>query len=336
MDIPIKSRFSIYGPVVALSNGCGELDECIQLFLGPFALKRNLPGGRETCGEIRRFEMGEVTRSLSAAGESERRCDSLVSIYSSGERHWILDDRWGVCEIDLLKHRWRSWVLPHATLDPVELAEAAVLQPMAQLLRLRGVEPVPAISIERGGWAALVIAPYAITAEISRAIRAGYRVIGQRWTVLLRKSDRIVLKHFPGMMESRIAGGKSIGRRAEWVDVTANNPWAAAETAWCDAVVAIAAGRRSRSSGRIVAKHEAQALLRHAWPISALSADRAPLRHSASILAGRCICMAAQLSRHDEQFVDLLEMLRKRSDSKPQVSIYSALRQGRMARGQVA
>ena len=75
--------------------------------------------------------------------------------YSLAEKHWIVDDRWGVCEIDLLKHRWRSWVLPNPSLDPVHLAEAAVLWPMAQLLRSRGVEIVPAISVERAGWGAL-------------------------------------------------------------------------------------------------------------------------------------------------------------------------------------
>jgi hypothetical protein len=330
---PIKSRFSVYGAAVAISNGCGQLNDALRLFLRSFEVTRNSREGLETIGEIRPFELGEVTRSLLSAGETQRRCDALVSIYSRGERHWVLDDRWGVCEIDLLRHRWRSWVLPHASLDAVQLVESAVMQPLAQLLRPRGVELVPAVSLERGGWAALVIAPYPITAEVSGAIRAGYRVVGQRWTALLRKSDRIVLRHVPGVMEvPRGAGGKWIGKSIEWTDVTTGNPWATAETAWCDAVVTIGAGRRSRSCGRIVPAHEARGLLRRARSISALPVDWGCLQHCAAALAERCMCMQVELSRHEEEFLQLLEILRKRAAQKVEVSVFGTTQARRQAR----
>ena len=324
MPLPIKSRFSIYGAAVAISSGCARINDALGLFLRPFELKRNGGEGLETIGEIRQFELGEVTRSLLSAGETERRSDPLVAIYSCGERHWVLDDRWGVCEIDLLRHRWRSWVLPHTSLDAVQLVESAVMQPMAQLLRPRGVELMPAVSLERGGWAALVVAPYPITSEISRAIRAGYRVIGQRWTALLRKSDRIVLRHVPGVMELPRGSGKWIGKSIEWKDVTGDNPRAAAETAWCDAVVTVGAGRRSRSCGRIVPAHEARGLLRRARTISPLPLDWACLQQCAPALAQRCMCMHVELSRHEEEFLQLLEILRKRTAQRVEVSVFGA------------
>jgi hypothetical protein len=42
-----------------------------------------------------------------------------------------------MAEMNLLKGTWRSWILPSATLDPLALRRAAVVWPMAQLLRAR-------------------------------------------------------------------------------------------------------------------------------------------------------------------------------------------------------
>jgi len=325
LDGPIKSHFSIHGPAVTLINSCRNLDEQISFFLDPFSLKRHSSEALEIHGQIRPFDLAEVTRSFSAAADSRRCCDELVEIYSLAERHWIVDERWGVCEIDLLKHRWRSWLLPHPLLDPVALVEAAVLQPMAQLLRLRGVELVPAISIERAGWGALIIAPYPISAEIARIVRAGYRVIGQRWTALVRQNGRIALRRVPGVLESPVLPGKSLSRAAAWIDLTRDNPWASADLAWCDAVLAIAPGRRSNSQGRVVPTGESQAFLRHVWPLRQLPLDR-PRQHPAATLAGQCICLSLQLSRHEDEFLQMIEFARKRSTSRVQVSISRALR----------
>jgi hypothetical protein len=325
LDGPIKSHFSIHGPAVTLINSCRQLDEQIAFFLDPFALKRHSPQALEIHGQIRPFDLTEVTRSFSAAADSRRHCDELVEIYSLADRHWIVDERWGVCEIDLLKHRWRSWLLPRSLLDPVQLAEAAVLHPMAQLLRLRGVELVPAISIERAGWGALVIAPYPISAEIARLVRAGYRVIGQRWTALVRQNGRITLRRVPGILESPPSPGKSLPRGAAWIDLTSDNPWASADLAWCDAVLSVAPGRRSTSQGRVVPVAESQAYLRHAWPLPQLPLDR-PRQHPAATLAAQCICLSLQLSRHEDEFLQLIEFARKRSASRVQVSISRALR----------
>ena len=321
---PIKYSFSIYGAALQLANSCPAIDEQISFFLNPFLLKRSAAQSNEFHGQIRPFDMAEVTHSLSRASATERYSDDLVEIYSLAEKQWTVDDRWGICEIDLLKHRWRSWVLPNPSLDPIQLTEAAVLWPMAQLLRSRGVEIVPAISIERAGWGALLIAPYPIPGEISRIIRAGYRVIGQRWTALVQQNGRIVLRHIPGLVQS--SSGRSIGRRPIWTDLTSDNPWASAELAWCDAVLTIAPGRRSKTIGRVIHSAESQTFLRRAWPIPDLPINRPRLLHPAALLSRDCLCLNLQLSRHEDKFLDLIEFARRRAGSRVQVSINNALR----------
>jgi hypothetical protein len=325
LNVPIKYGFSIYDSAVSVANSCAALDEQIHFFLNHFA-SRSQPDIIPTRGEIRPFDLAEVTRSLAPAAASERQSDDLVDIYSLAERNWVLDDRWGMCEINLLKHRWQSWLLPRPTLDPVRLAEAAVIWPMAQLLRLRGIELIPAISVERAGWGALILSPYAVTGEISRLVRAGYRVIGQRWTALVRQHGRIVLRHVPGVVESLDLRNKSIGRETVWTDLTARNPWSGSELAACDAVIVIASGRRCTSHGRVAAAHESQALLRRSWPMGALPLNRSRVQQTVAALSTQCLCLSLQLSKHTDEFLQLIEFARHRSASKVQVMIRGALR----------
>ncbi|MGD0542110.1 MAG: hypothetical protein ABSB33_11375 [Tepidisphaeraceae bacterium] len=325
MNVPIKHGFSIHGSPVSVANSLASLDATIQFFLSPFT-SISQPQMTPTRGEIRPFDLAEVTHSLAPAAASVRQSDDLVDIYSLGERSWILDDRWGMCEIDLLKRRWQSWVLPHPTLDPVRLAEATVLWPLAQLLRLRGIELTSAISVERGGWGALIVSPYPITAEISRLLRAGYRIIGQRWTILLRQHGRLVLRRVPGVVESLEVGSKRIGRETAWIDLTAERPWQTAELASCDAVIVIASGRRCTSHGRVIGTSESRSLLRHSWPMTDLPLNRSRFQQTAATLASQCLCLSLQLSRHADEFLQLIEFARQRTASRVQVAISGALR----------
>jgi hypothetical protein len=323
---PIINRFAIYGVNVCISNSLNAMEPRIASFLKPFAVKRLIPNIAPATGEIRMFDLPEVNRSISSAASAHRGGDGLTEIYSLGEKHWIIDDRWGMCEINFLKHRWRSWVLPWPSLDPVRLVESAVLWPMAQLLRLRGIEWAPAISVERAGWGALILAPYSIPREISRLVRAGYRVIGQRWTAIVPQHGRMVLRHVPGVVEQPEAPGKRIGRETVWTDLTANNPWATANLASCDAVLTIAPGRRSTSCGRVMSAAEAQALLQRNWPIQELPLNRLRVQPAAAALVAQCLCVSLQLSSHEEEFIQLVEFARLRTKSRVQVTIRNALR----------
>jgi hypothetical protein len=325
LAVPINYRFFIHGPAATIANSCPDLDERIQFFLRPFASTAQ-PKTAATRGEIRPFDLAEVVRSLASAAVSSRQSDDLVDIYSLAERSWLLDDRWGMCEINLLKRRWQSWILPRPSLDPVRLTEAAVLWPMAQLLRLRGIELIPAISVERRGWGALILSPYAITGEISRLVRAGYRVIGQRWTALVPQHGRIVLRHVPGVVESLDTQNKLIGRETTWTDLLVQYPWSTAQLSSCDAVFVITSGRRGTSHGRVVAASESPSLLRRHWPLADLPLNRSRLQPTIVALANQCLCLSLQLSGHADEFLQLVEFARHRTASKIQVSIRGALR----------
>jgi hypothetical protein len=326
LPLPIKYSFSVYGAPLQVANSCPTLNEQLGFFLHPFLLKSQSEQGGDCNGQIVPFDLGELTHSLSRAADSERYSNNLFEIYSNAEKHWILDDRWGACEIDLLKHRWRSWVLPSPSLDAIQVVEAAALWPMAHLLRSRGIEIVPAISIERAGWGALIVAPYPIPAELSRIIRAGYRVIGQRWTALISQDGRIVLRSVPGLVEASVSRGPFVGRRPIWSNLFADNPWASAGLAWCDAVLTIMPGRRSKTVGRVLGSGESQTVLRRAWPIADLPINRPRLLHPAATLARECFCLSIQLSRREDEFLDLIEFARGRSNKRVQVSISNALR----------
>ena len=47
---------------------------------------------------------------------------------------------------------------------------------------------LPAVSIVRDGWAVMIVCPFTLEAELIAMIRAGYKVIGQRWTASARKT----------------------------------------------------------------------------------------------------------------------------------------------------
>jgi len=78
--------------------------------------------------------------------------------------------------------------------------------------------------------------------------------------------------------------------------------------------------------GGLVSAGESQTALRRAWPIPDLPVNRPRLQHPAALLARDCLCLNLQLSRHEDEFLDLVEFARRRGAVKAQVSINNALR----------
>jgi hypothetical protein len=234
-------------------------------------------------------------------------------VYEEGERYWLVDERWGLAEVNLLKGQWRSWVLPGPALklDPLRCAERAVLWPLAQLTRARGVHLLPAVAAVRDGWAVLILCPFSLEPELRAMIRDGYRIVGQRWTAVREEEGRLALLHMPGRVERPGAAHlRSAADDDTWLDLTAGRGWARQEHAFCDAVLIAEPGRRGCAEARELSPAEAAAHLRRAWPLPDVHAGRRA-SHLPALLSRQCRCASAQLSRDPKENLELLAAMRE-------------------------
>jgi hypothetical protein len=253
-------------------------------------------------------------------------------VYEDGERFWLVDDRWGIAEINLLRAAWRSWVLPAPRLDPHACVELAVLWPMAQLLRGRGVHLVPAASVARDGWGALILSPFSVEPELTALVRAGWNLVGQRWTAIRderaepEEGDGLTLMHLPGWVErdleprarfprlpfTRRRGGAADREEgpalSTFADLGAAYPDAREHQATCGAVLVVEPRRQAGALLRESRGGEALALLRRHWPIADLYPNRRQ-PHLPARLARNCRCATVQLSREPRGLAALVRSL---------------------------
>jgi hypothetical protein len=302
----------MHGLAVQLDVVCPALNPEIDRLFKPFSALAPPANSVWTAGIIKPFNLPEVSRQISPAAVPHAGHSAFGQLYSLDERHWLVDERWGMCQINVLKRSWRSWILPRTSLDPVRLAEAAVLWPLSQLLRTRGLHLIPAISIERNGWGALLLSSYDMQPELIRLLRAGYRIVGQRWTAIRSDNGKLTLLNMPGL--TPIPTGRPEAapnrRRPLWIDLTASNPWATADRAECCAAFMVEPGRRDAIHGREL--NDSTAAIRSAWPMIELSRHRRPSCDPAVQLARRCRCFLIQLSRNQNDFVQLMETVRRK------------------------
>jgi hypothetical protein len=243
----------------------------------------------------------------------------LTELYEEGERFWVVDERWGMAEINFLKGQWRSWLLPRPQFDPVRCAEAAVLWPLAQLLRPRGLYLLPAAAVVRDGWAALLLCPFGVEPELTALVRSGYKVVSQRWTAIREEDGRLALLHMPAPIQrsprpqprAAADGPGAPSGAATWVDLTEEYPGCGQNHAFCDAVLVADPARRAHANLKPLDGAAAATLLRQAWPVVELHPSR---RHSALPLRLAQLCQGAelQLSRNPAELLPLLEAFRQR------------------------
>jgi hypothetical protein len=315
---------SLHGPPVIVDCAVPALASAIDRLFAPFhasLLGRGVP----ITGAIRRYD-DDVSGHLSA---NARRvpCPSaageLLELFEDGERFWVVDERWGLAEIDLAAQSWRSWILPEPRLDVTRCAEAAVVWPLAQLLRGAGVHLVPAASVVREGWSALLLCPFSPEPELASLLEAGWRVIGQRWTAVREEEGRLALLHLPGWVERSVGprlrivvAGEQTGSAPDGcVDLTAGRHGAVQRHAFCDAVLVTEPARVSQAHVRDLAATEAASALRRAWPIVEVGhAD-----HTGSLIDGllrACRIAEVQLSRNPRDLLAILSDLRA-ADAAP-------------------
>jgi hypothetical protein len=315
---PARMKFAVHGPAVEVECAVPGLGAQVRRLLGPFSVAGWPSGFVPVHGVVRPYEHADVMRHLSPAARPMARSQDMAELYEDGERFWVVDDRWGMAEINFLKGQWRSWLLPWPQFDPVRCAEMAVLWPLAQLLRPRGLCVLPAVSVVRDGRAALILCPFGMEPELTALVRAGYRIIGQRWTALREEDGRVAVLHMPGCVERslvprrRAADGTDGAAKspsaapAGWVDLNEQLavPWQ--NHAFCDAVLVAEPGRRPHAGLRELDSGSAADLLRRAWPIVELHPSR---RHGPlpARLAHLCRCGELRLSRDPGELLSLLD-----------------------------
>ncbi len=195
-----QHKYSLHGAAVEIACEVPSLNIAIDRALGEFTTPEWPEGFTPTLGCIRPYDQTVVLRHLSPSAASIG-SESGMEVYCEGERFWLIDDRWGLTEINLLKGTWQSWILPEPMLDAPDMVERAVLWPLAQLLRSKGLYLLPAASVTRSNWGMLILSPFGLQPELDAMMRASYRVVGQRWTCLREEDGQIAMLHMPAPLQ---------------------------------------------------------------------------------------------------------------------------------------
>jgi hypothetical protein len=308
-------RYALHGHAVELVCQIPSLRPEIQRVLGPFAVPGWPDGFSPTFGAVMPFDADAVQRAVSPAATHFAPPDELIELYRDQDRFWVIDDRWGMAELNLSKRQWRSWVLPRPGVDPQHCVELGVLWPLAQLLRGRGLHLVPAVSVarptSRGLWGCLIFCPFGIEPELSLLLNDGYKLIGQRWTALREEDGRIAMLSVPGWVQRESAPHqRALGQPPPWqrVDLNLEHPLSAQNHAFCDAVLVATPGRRTDAALRAVTGAAAIGLLRRSWPMIDLQPERASLQLPPK-LARTAWSGELELSRRPRQLLRLLDEL---------------------------
>lgn len=288
---PVVRRFTIQGIAFELTLEVAGLGESVEHLLGEFAVDHVPIGASPLRGHIRLFDEREVLKRLSTStrrlrsarpGFSRLPFDS-IEIFQEDERYWIVDEHWGMAEIDLLKGHWTSWIMPAAAHQPRRCVEAAIQWPLAQLVQRRGIHLLPVVSVARGNIGAICIAPFNLGPELNYCIRAGFKLVGQRWTILRETAGKpatsprlaepsFELRQMPGWTDlpQAVSWPRGGMRRSQEhvVDLAALNCGANRARADCNVILVIQSARRPNRRVEPVTRHaDASQLLRTAWPL---------------------------------------------------------------------
>ena len=305
-------KYAVHGLALELINEVPLIEEQAGQWLWLFDADVLPDGIACTSGVIRTYDSAEVMRHLSASAVPVATPGQLLELYQEGERFWMVDDRWGLCEINMIRGTWRSWILPHPTLDPVRVAEMAVLWPLAQLLRSKGLYLLPAAAAARGGFGLLILCPFNLEGELRALIHAGYNIIGQRWVAVREDGGRIEMLQMPGQIERESSPrlrDANLGPASRWVDLASEHCGISQPHAFCDAVLLVEPSRRLNAHVTEIAAQRATDAIRRAWPITELH----PFRKQGQLpmkLSQMCRCWQAQLSRRPQDLLVLLDSIR--------------------------
>lgn len=325
-------RFALHGLICDLRCEVPLLNRAIDFMVGEFAVDDWPDGFTPTTGLIRPYDADTVMRHLSPGAKPIGDADNLHGLYEEGPRFWLVDDRWGLVELNLVKNHFHAWVLPDTVQDMHRVVQDAIIWPLAQLLRGRGIHLVPAASVTRNGWGMLIVSQCNIEAELRALVHAGFRVIGQQWTALREEDGKVAMLHLPGMLEHlpppQLKSTGRIEQHAQWIDLNLELPGSTQHHAFCDTVMIVEQGRRAVASVRPVNRSSTITMLRDHWPIVELHPQHRPSM-IAGRLASQCRVFGATLSRRPDDLLKQLDTMRygrTLQDAKVQVQVNPQLR----------
>jgi hypothetical protein len=309
---PACRRFAIHGLALELRCDLPGIMVEVEAMLGLFEVGSWPEGFTPIVGTVELFDADTVARNVSSAAVRFPSSHHSVELYKDCERFWLIDERWGMAELNLLRGTWRSWVFEHPTADATVCAEDAVIWPLAQLLRDKGLHLLPAISVARGGWGAMIFSSFGIEPELSALARNGYQIIGQRWTAVREEDGQVAMLHIPGWVERQSAPRlRYLGAEAQVgrLDLTREFAGAFQHHAFCNVALITEPGRRPLAHLRDLSHSAAINVLKRSWPL----VDLHPQRRAGQLppkLALHCRCAELQLSRDPQDLLRLLEGIR--------------------------
>lgn len=288
---------SMFGLPVELACEVDWLADEIASLLDPIQIdslpetsgdRLSAPSRLHITGSVRAYDQADVLKHVSATAtrmpNARPGMNPMMELYQDEERFWLVDDQWGMLEINLLKKSWRSWILPYPALDLQRCAEWAALWPLAQLLSGPELALLPAISIVREGWGAVIFSPFKMEAELEALCGDGFKVIGPRWSCLREMAGEVRMPPFPHDGDTR-------------------------ESTRCDAVVMVEPSRRAVSRFDELPRTLSLEALRRHWPIIPLHRSR---RQISVKLASQARCCEVQLSRQPGDLLKLVNALHAR------------------------
>ena len=309
-------RFNVHGLIVELRCALPALRQVLADLLEPLLIAE-VPGGFDVIeGEVDPYDADVVARHISPQAQRLAAFGDYAELWRDGERCWLLDDGWGLCEINLLRRSFRSWVLPQTHLPPIRAVEQSILWPMAQVMMSRGVALLPAASVAHRGRGVLVMSPFSLEPELTAILDAGHGLIGQRWTAIREEDGRPLLLSMPGRIEraptpqlrARAAPSLAIGpSQSEWLDLAAIAP-SRCNYSWCDVIFVVEPGRRAVPRLTPLTGASATAAIRRAWPMPDVSPQNRQVQ-LATRLGQQCRVFQIELSRDPRAVLRLLDDL---------------------------
>jgi hypothetical protein len=299
-------RLNVHGQAVDVRCSLPGLRQVL-LDLLRGLIVHDLPDGFQPIdARIDPYDDNTVARMVSSKARRIGTGDGLAELWGDGERFWMLDERWGICEINLLRRSWRACLLTRALNEPIRTIDHVLFWPLSQLLIRHDLLIVPGASVTHRGRGVLLLAPFDLEPELHVFARSGQSVVSQRWSAARFDEARPLLLQLPGRVERAAAPRRGLAHGAmgcSWYDLASlfgTRPYA-----WCDAVVIVEPARRSTGSIRRLRGTSACTALRAAWPVQEIVPGHTTGR-LLSLLAQQACIYRAELSRDPTQLLTML------------------------------